>query len=131
MIAYEGSDGWYDHQMGPVIRQSTNDTSSCGTAPAAGSTVACGVGPRQPLLVISPWSKRNFVDNTFTDQSSIVKFIEDNWLNGQRISGSADAASGTLMNAFNFNQRVGHTPAVILNDKTGEVERIIRAGGGS
>jgi phospholipase C len=31
------------------------------------------------LLVVSPWSRSNFVDNTLTDQSSVVKFIERNW----------------------------------------------------
>ena len=38
--------------------------------------------PRLPLLVISPFAKVNFVDGTFTDQTSIVQFIEDNWLGG-------------------------------------------------
>jgi len=42
----------------------------------------CGYGPRLPLLVISPWAKHNFVDHRVTDQSSIIRFIEDNWLNG-------------------------------------------------
>jgi len=35
--------------------------------------------------VISPWAKRNFVDNTVTDQTSIIRFVEDNWLGGTRI----------------------------------------------
>jgi phospholipase C len=34
--------------------------------------------PRLPLLVISPFAKRNYVDSTMTDQSSILRFI-DNW----------------------------------------------------
>ena len=40
----------------------------------------CGYGPRQPLLVISPWARHNFVDHTVTDRSSIIRFVEDNWL---------------------------------------------------
>ena len=52
----------------------------------------CGYGPRLPLLVISPWAKPNFVDHTVTDQSSILRFIEDIFLGGQRIgAGSFDA----------------------------------------
>ena len=29
--------------------------------------------------MVSPWSKVNYVDHTLTDQSSILRFIEDNW----------------------------------------------------
>jgi len=38
-----------------------------------------GDGPRVPMLVISPWAKRGFVDHTYTDHVSILKFIEANW----------------------------------------------------
>jgi phospholipase C len=62
----------------------------------------CGYGPRLPLLVISPFAKRNFVDHTTTDQSSIVRFIEDNWLSGERIAGSFDAIAGPIDNMFDF-----------------------------
>ena len=52
----------------------------------------CGYGPRLPLLVISPWAKPNYVSHTVTDQSSILRFIEDTFLNQQRIGqGSYDA----------------------------------------
>jgi phospholipase C len=39
----------------------------------------CGYGPRLPLLVISPFARKNHVDRGLTDQSSILRFIEDNW----------------------------------------------------
>jgi phospholipase C len=136
IIAYDDSDGWYDHQMGPIIRQSqdTADTLDGPGKCGSGSTVPtqndrCGVGPRQPLLVISPWAKENFVDNTFTDQSSILRFIEDNWNLGRIGSESADSAAGTLDNAFDFNQKFGHAPAVILDDNTGEVTKVIQPDG--
>jgi phospholipase C len=113
VIAYDDSDGWYDHQMGPITTQSQTPldaltgTGTCGTNPAkvpSGQQARCGGGPRQPLLVISPFSKRNYVDNTFTDQSSVVRFIEDNWLGGQRIgNGSVDATAGTLTNMFDWD----------------------------
>ena len=138
VIAYDDSDGWYDHQMGSIIRQSqdTADTlngpGKCGsgaTPPAQNDR--CGVGPRQPLLVISPWAKQNYVDNTFTDQSSILRFIEDNWSLGRIGNESADSAAGSLDNAFDFNQSYGHAPAVILNDTTGEVTKVIAPDGSS
>ncbi|HEY5316334.1 MAG TPA: alkaline phosphatase family protein [Solirubrobacteraceae bacterium] len=132
IIAYDDSDGWYDHQMGPIIRQSQdtaddlNGPGKCGssaTPPAQNDR--CGVGPRQPLLVISPWAKENYVDNTFTEQASILRFIEDNWNLGRIGNDSADASAGTLDNAFDFNQSYGHAPAIIMNDTTGEITREI------
>ena len=136
VLAYDDSDGWYDHQMGPIIRQSqdTADTLNgpgrCGSAatpPAQNDR--CGVGPRQPLMVISPWARQNFVDNTFTDQSSILRFVEDSWNLGRIGNESADSAAGTLDNMFDFNQKLGHAPAVILNDNTGEVTKVIQPNG--
>jgi phospholipase C len=136
-IAYDDSDGWYDHQMGPIIRGSQdaadtlNGPGKCGsttiTATDGSTTDRCGVGPRAPLLVISPWAKQNYVDNSFTEQASIPKFIEDNWSLGRIGSESADAAAGSLMNAFDFDQRYGHAPAIIMNPDTGEITRTIPA----
>ncbi len=132
-IAYDDSDGWYDHQEGPIIRGSQtasdtlNGTGVCGSTTSSDTTTQgrCGVGPRLPMLVISPWAKQNYVDSTFTEQASIPKFIEQNWELGNIGNESADDESGTLDNAFNFNQSYGHAPAVILNDTTGEVEQTI------
>jgi phospholipase C len=75
------------------------------------------------MLVISPWSKSNFVDHIQTDQTSIPCFIEDNWLGGQRIGGgSFDAIAGSIQGMFNFG---GTTPpnaqTLILDETTGEV----------
>jgi phospholipase C len=132
VIAYDDSDGWYDHQMGPIIRpsqdaaDSLNGPGKCGssaTPPAQNDR--CGVGPRTPLLVISPWSKQNYVDSTFTEQSSITRFIEDNWNLGRVGGGSADAASGLLTNMLDFNPSDQRAPAVIMDDNTGEITRTI------
>ncbi len=127
VVAYDDSDGWYDHQIGPIVNNSqdpSNDALSgpgqCGTrAPLAGYQDRCGYGPRLPLLVVSPYSKVNFVDNTVTDQSSILRFVEDNWLGGQRIgNGSFDAFAGSLNNMFDFTHR--SADPLILNPSTGQ-----------
>src|SRR5262249_26373874 len=122
VIAYDDPDGRDDHQLGRIIRQSqdTADTLSgpgkCGSAASPpAQNDRCGVGPRTPLLVISPWAKQNFVDNTFTEQASITRFIEDNWNLGRIGNESADSASGNLMNAFDFNSSDHRAPAIILN----------------
>jgi phospholipase C len=125
VLAYDDSDGWYDH-ANHVINPSSNSnvdalegTGVCkslpGTFPAFNQPLPgikgqpvngrCGYGPRLPLLVISPYARHNFVDHTVTDQSSIINFIEDNWLNGERIGqGNYDAVAGSLFNMLDFNQ---------------------------
>jgi phospholipase C len=121
VFAYDDSDGWYDHQAPPIVNPSNgvadalNGAGLCnmglqqtGAAPATPLFGAdgkpalgrCGYGTRMPLLVVSPYAKHNYVDHTLTDQSSILKFVEDNWLAGQRIQagGSFDTIAGTLQN---------------------------------
>jgi phospholipase C len=135
IVLYDDSDGWYDHQMGPIVNQSTGPADAltgpgaCGTAAIAlpgidpGNTHAlgrCGYGPRQPLLVISAWAKQNFVDHTVTDQSSVLRFIEDNWLGQQRIGqGSFDSLAGPLNGLFDFSSQHGNG-RLFLDPSTGE-----------
>ena len=78
----------------------------------------CGFGPRLPLLVISPYAKQNFVDHTVTDQTSILRFIEDNWLGGQRIAGSFDNACREL--EHNVRLQEPRQQPLILNTSTGQ-----------
>jgi phospholipase C len=137
VIAYDDSDGWYDHVMGPIVRHSDGPsdaltgTGQCGSVPAsppAGfENDRCGFGPRLPLLVISPWAKQNYVDNTLTDQSSILSFIEDNWQLGRIGGGSTDAVAGSLGNMFDFNPNDPRAPRLTLDETTGEV---VGGGGG-
>jgi phospholipase C len=132
-ITYDDSDGWYDHQIGQIVRGSDtpqdtlNGPGECGTQTSTATADRCGVGPRLPLLVISPWAKTNYVDGTFAEQASIPAFIEDNWNLGRVGGNSADSTAGTIMNAFNFDQSYGSAPAIIMNDSTGEIEKTIKA----
>ncbi|HKC27677.1 MAG TPA: alkaline phosphatase family protein, partial [Jatrophihabitans sp.] len=108
IVAYDDSDGWYDHAYSGVTNPSTTvadaltGTGMCGSGtPLGGQQGRCGYGPRQPFLVISPWAKHNSVDHTLTDQSSIIKFAEQNWgLPG--IAGSFDSVAGSLNGLFDF-----------------------------
>jgi phospholipase C len=113
IIAYDDSDGWYDHQMSPIVNSSktTEDAltapGKCGNGtPLSGIQGRCGYGPRQPLIVISPFAKKNFVDHSTTDTTSILRFIEDNWRTFPlRIGGgSFDALAGPLTNMFDFSE---------------------------
>jgi len=135
VVLYDDSDGWYDHQMGPIMNQSTGPadaltgTNACGNGLTAlpglnpATTHAfgrCGYGPRQPFLVISPWAKQNFVDHSVTDQSSVIHFVEDNWLGGQRIGqGSFDALSNSITQFFNFG-KIRDNRVLLLDPTTGQ-----------
>jgi phospholipase C len=148
VILYDDSDGWYDHQEPPVVNPSftpadaLNGAGKCyvGTqqnrptltptsTPLNGafgqpSQGRCGYGTRIPLLVVSPFAKVNHVDHTLADQSSVSRFIEDNWLYGQRIQlgGSFDTIAGPLNNMFDFDRHEeGEARKVFLDPASGAV----------
>jgi len=140
IVLYDDSDGWYDHQMGSIVNTSSGAADfltgpgTCGNSATALPGVdpknthalgRCGYGPRQPLLAVSPWSKRNFVDHTMTDLTSVLRFIEDNWLGGQRIGqGSFDSIASTIAQMFDFNNDDGGDGGdggkLILDPATGQ-----------
>jgi phospholipase C len=132
-ILYDDSDGWYDHQLGPIVTQSnvSDDalvgTGSCGVPKAIDAkgdiqNGRCGYGPRQPFLVISPYAKVNFVDHSVTDQASVIRFIEDNWGLPRIGNGSRDAIAGSVLNMFDFTLLGTHK--VFLDPNTGVVTDI-------
>jgi phospholipase C len=133
VITYDDSDGWYDHQMPSIVNPSTSSTVDALNAPGVCNTGAqqpdadgklpkdkkplngtgglpvlgrCGYGTRIPLLVISPWARDNYVDHTQLDQTSVIRFIEDNWLDGKRVqnNGSFDSIANSIEPMFNFNR---------------------------
>ena len=137
VIAWDDSDGWYDHVAGPIVNPSSVPGvdvfagANCGTPAAGAFQGRCGYGPRLPLLVVSPFAKRNFVDHTTTDQASVLRFIEDNWNLG-RIDGpnpppagqaSFDQIAGSLLSMFDFDDHP-HTRTLVLDPLTGMVVQL-------
>jgi phospholipase C len=153
VIIYDDSDGWYDHQMPPIVNSSfnpgvpgtpvdiLNGNGLCyfsngnqqgipplpnNTPPLNGTFSAnmwgrCGYGTRVPLLVLSPYARKNFVDHTLTDQTSVLRFIEDNWLNGTRLQPGAsfDTIAGSIENMFDFTKARSDGGVLILKPTTG------------
>jgi phospholipase C len=131
IVMYDDSDGWYDHVMGPIVTQSSVSDDqllapgSCGVPNAkdvSGGTQngRCGYGPRLPLLVISPYAKKNYIDHRVTDQSSVIRFVEDNWGVSRIGGGSTDAIAGSLNGMFDFDGRAAGGK-LVLDPTTGQV----------
>lgn len=136
IVAYDDSDGWYDHRMAPTTNgsqtamDSLNGKGTCGDPGSALPGVLdttkhaqgrCGPGPRLPILLISPWAKANFVDHSMTDQASILRLVEDLYLDGTRLGGgSFDERSGSLLGMLDLDaKKPGNTKLLILDPKTG------------
>ena len=135
IITYDDSDGWYDHAYVTPTHSSfdpqadqldgpglcgVNGTQAIGVngTPVNGR---CGPGTRIPLTVISPWAKANYISHVAVTLASVTKFIEDNWLSGQRLGGgSSDATTGSLMDLFDFSGP-GNLPPLWINPTTGAV----------
>ncbi|MDB4964609.1 MAG: phospholipase [Myxococcales bacterium] len=124
IISYDDSDGWYDHVLPPIVSQSSTvadaltGPGACGVQQRGTYGGRCGYGPRLPLLVVSPFARTNFVDHAVTDQSSILRFIEDNWKLGRLGDQSFDADAGSLGNLFDF-QGEHRAPRLLLDPATG------------
>jgi phospholipase C len=127
-ITYDDSDGWYDHQMDTVVNQSDSSADdylsapgACGTTPTTGPAAnvpgRCGYGPRLPLLLISKYARSNYIDHRMTDQSSIIRFIEDNWSLGRLGGDSNDAKAGSLLGMFDFDHAADR---LTLDPSTGQ-----------
>ena len=128
VVTYDDSDGWYDHVAPKIVNGSNDATQDAAICTSVAVSVGsgndrCGYSQRLPLVVISPYTRDNYVSSNLTNTASVVKFIEDNWLHGKSIPGSFDATSGSLDGrggVLDFNVRPHFTP-VILNPATGAV----------
>ncbi len=84
-ITYDDFGGFYDHVPPPKIDR-------------------WGPGGRVPMLIISPYAKKGFVDHTQYDHTSTLKFIETRW--GLEPLTTRDSAANDMTNAFDFEQNV-------------------------
>jgi len=97
-LSWDDWGGFYDHVVPPVVDRN-------------------GLGLRVPGIVISPYAKQGFIDHQVLSHDSYNKFIEDDFLGGQRLDPrtdgradprpderEADPLLGTLQADFNFSQ---------------------------
>jgi len=120
-VAYDDSDGWYDHVPPKITNGSSDasqDTALCsGVHAAGGYQDRCGPSQRLPLLAISPYSRVNHVDHSYAEQTSLLRFIEDNWRVGRIGDTSMDTRAGGVGGLLDF----WHPRArkLVLDPKTG------------
>ena len=88
---YDGWGGWYDN----VAPAQVDDH---------------GLGFRVPALLVSPYARKGFVDDTQLDYTSMVQFVTDNW--GLGSLASRDAAAQTFSSAFDF-ANPGRAPVLL------------------
>ena len=82
-IVWDDWGGWYDHDAPQVLD-------------------ANGLGPRVPLIVVSPYARAGYVSHVQHEFGSILKFTEETFKLGSL--GQRDASADDLMDMFDFNQ---------------------------
>jgi len=109
-LTFDENDGFFDHIVPPYPASS---------AAAGGSTVSTadeiypgggtfvpgpyGLGPRVPMLVVSPWSRGGWVCSEVFDHTSVIRFIERRFgVTEPNISAWRRAVCGDLTSAFDF-----------------------------
>jgi phospholipase C len=94
-LTWDDFGGLYDHVAPPQVDQ-------------------FGLGPRVPLLIISPYAKSGYVSHTVSDHTSILKFIETRY-HLQPLT-SRDAQANPMLDSFDFTQRP--RPPFLLTPRT-------------
>ncbi|MGH7734447.1 MAG: alkaline phosphatase family protein, partial [Gemmatimonadales bacterium] len=97
-LAWDDWGGFYDHVAPPAVDQN-------------------GYGLRVPGLVISPYARRGYIDHQVLSSDAYLKFIEDDFLGGDRLNPATDGrpdprpdvrenepALGNLDQDFDFSQ---------------------------
>jgi phospholipase C len=77
ILNYDENDGFFDHVPPPV--PPLGDAKGKSTVDLAGEDyhgVPMGLGPRVPLLIVSPWTRGGFVNSQLSDHTSVLRFLE-------------------------------------------------------
>jgi len=94
-ITWDDFGGFYDHVAPPQVDE-------------------FGLGPRVPLLIVSPYAKQGYVSQTVYDHTSILKFVETRY--GLKALTSRDARANPMLDSFDFSQPP--RPAMLLSTRT-------------
>lgn len=124
LITYDENDGFFDHLAPPfapwsdTVGRSSVDTSNEYYAGSVGNPAGpYGLGPRVPMIVVSPWSKGGWVCSETFDHTSIIRFIERRFGRGRaldepNITPWRRAVCGDLTRAFDFRNPNSAVPSL-------------------
>jgi phospholipase C len=111
-LAWDDWGGFYDHVVPPSLD-------------------SLGYGFRVPAMVISPYAKKGFVDHQTLSFDAYLKFIEDDFLGGQRLNPKTDGRPdprpnvrenakilGNLVKDFDFTQKPRPPMTLPMHPKT-------------
>ncbi|GAA3566570.1 phospholipase C, phosphocholine-specific [Amycolatopsis ultiminotia] len=113
LITYDENDGFFDHAMPPVPPVSADrglstvdvqtEVYSGGADASYAKDVPYGLGPRVPMLVVSPWSTGGWVCSQTFDHTSIIQLVEKRFgVHNPNVSDWRRAVCGDLTGAFDF-----------------------------
>ncbi len=104
ILNYDENDGFFDHMPPPVPAITPGMGKS--TASVAGEIYRgepVGLGPRVPMLIVSPWTKGGFVNSQLFDHTSVLRFLEARFgVTEPNITPWRRAVCGDLVSAFDF-----------------------------
>ncbi len=102
ILNYDENDGFFDHVPPPVPpAQLGKSTVALDGESYHGEPV--GLGPRVPLLIVSPWTKGGFVNSELFDHTSVIRFLERRFgVMEPNITPWRRAVCGDLTSAFDF-----------------------------
>ncbi|MFF1317853.1 MULTISPECIES: phosphocholine-specific phospholipase C [Streptomyces] len=112
-ITFDENDGFFDHVVPPMPPKDASQGKSTvdvsldlykgdSSRPAG----PYGLGPRVPMLVVSPWSKGGYVCSETLDHTSILRFMENRFgVKETNISPWRRAICGDLTSAFDFSRK--------------------------
>lgn len=112
-ITFDENDGFFDHVVPPLPPKDASQGKSTvdvsldlykgdGSRPAG----PYGLGPRVPMLVVSPWSRGGYVNSETLDHTSILRFMERRFgVKETNISPWRRAICGDLTSAFDFSRK--------------------------
>ncbi|MFC8245881.1 phosphocholine-specific phospholipase C [Streptomyces chartreusis] len=112
-ITFDENDGFFDHVVPPLPpKDASQGKSTVDVSPdlykgdSSRPAGPYGLGPRVPMLVVSPWSKGGYVCSETLDHTSILRFMENRFgVKETNISPWRRAICGDLTSAFDFSRK--------------------------
>ena len=106
IVNYDENDGFFDHMPPPIPAIAPDMGAS--TVDVTGEVyhgVPFGLGPRVPMVVVSPWTAGGFVNSQVFDHTSVLRFLETRFgIAAPNISAWRRAVTGDLTSIFDFTQ---------------------------